>query len=167
MPAQPLEPGHFNHIALPTCDAERGARFYCEVLGFRLVLRPSFSFDGRWLYRAEAGVMIHLIHDANHQPSTEPINTRWYHFAMQSSDVTRDLQMLADHGVETVERTLPDYKNRQTGEHRQTGYRQVFFRDPDGNVLEIGEWPLVAEMVVLDEKEQNADRRRLSGLRRG
>ena len=137
MPAENLEPGHFNHIALPTCNAERGARFYCDVLGFRLVPRPSFSFDGRWLYRKEAGVMIHLIHDENHRPSTEQINTRWHHFAMQSSDVARDLALLAEHGVETVERTLPDH-----------GYRQVFFRDPDGNVIEIGEWPPVAEMEI-------------------
>ncbi len=132
-----LEPGHFNHIALPTVDAARGARFYCEVLGFRLVARPSFSFDGRWLYRREAGVMIHLIHDANHRVSEGPINTRGPHFAMQSTDISRDLRLLAEHGVETVERVLPD-----------RGYRQVFFQDPDGNVVEIGEWPEVASMVV-------------------
>jgi glyoxylase I family protein len=145
-----VKPGHFNHIALPSADPERGARFYCEVLGFRLVPRPAFSFDGRWLYRAEAGVMIHLIHNELHNEqgseqanensqssSAGPINTRGHHFAMQSSDVARDLRLLAEHGVETVERTLPDH-----------GYRQVFFRDPDGNVIEIGEWPLVAEMVV-------------------
>ena len=34
-----------------------------------------------------------------------------------------------------VERVLPDY-----------GYRQAFFRDPDGNVLELGEWPPANEM---------------------
>ncbi len=137
MPPQNLEPGHFNHIALPTSNAQRCARFYCEVLGFRLVPRPSFSFEGRWLYRAEAGVMIHLIQDENRQLKTEPIDTRGYHFAMQSGDVSRDLRLLAEHGVETVERTLPDH-----------GYRQVFFHDPDGNVVEIGEWPAVADMVI-------------------
>jgi len=139
-----LEPGHFNHIALPTANPEQCAQFYCKVLGFRLVPRPAFSFDGRWLYRAEAGVMIHLIHDADHVPSSSPLNTRGHHFAMQSSDISRDLQLLADHGVETVERTLPDYSQSPTG------YRQVFFCDPDGNVIEIGEWPAVADMVVTD-----------------
>ena len=74
MPVPNLEPGHFNHIALATSDAERCAKFYCEVLGFRLVPRPAFSFDGRWLYRAEAGVMVHLIHDKNLQSDPEPIN---------------------------------------------------------------------------------------------
>lgn len=142
MPTPSLEPGHFNHIALPTADAERGAKFYCEVLGFRLVPRPDFSFEGRWLYRKEAGVMVHLIHDENHQASDGPINSRWHHFAMQSSDIDEDLKLLAAHGVETVERVLPDYTTSPAG------YRQVFFRDPDGNVIEIGEWPAVADMRV-------------------
>lgn len=142
MSAKNLEPGHFNHIALPTADAERGAQFYCEVLGFRLVPRPSFSFDGRWLYRAEAGVMIHLIHDKDHQPDDAPMNTRGAHFAMQSNNIDNDLQLLAAHDIETVERTLPDH-----------GYRQVFFRDPDGNVIEIGEWPAVADMVISADTE--------------
>lgn len=137
MPQKKLSLGHFNHIALPTTDAERGAHFYCQVLGFRLVPRPAFSFDGRWLYRAEAGVMIHLIHDENHQPPKGPINTRGPHFALQSADITRDLLLLAEQGVETVERVLPE-----------KGYRQVFFQDPDGNVIEIGEWPPVAEMQL-------------------
>jgi len=137
MPAPNLEPGHLNHIALPTSDAERCAQFYCEVLGFRLVPRPAFSFDGRWLYRAEAGVMIHLIQVESHRPSADPLNTRGQHFAMQSSDIAGDLRLLAEHGVETVERTLPD-----------RGYRQIFFSDPDGNVIEIGEWPTPEEMVM-------------------
>lgn len=144
MPAESLRPGHFNHIALPTADAERGARFYCEVLGFRLVPRPTFSFDGRWLYRAEAGVMIHLIHDEHHQPSSGPMNTRGHHFAMQSADIDNDLELLAQHRVETVERVLPNYDSSETG------YRQVFFRDPDGNVIELGEWPAVADMIITD-----------------
>jgi len=58
---------------------------------------------------------------------------------MQSGDIAGDLILLAEHGIETTERTLPDH-----------GYRQIFFRDPDGNVIEIGEWPAVAEMVLPD-----------------
>ncbi len=137
MCCQSLEPGPLNHLALPTADPDRAARFYCEVLGFRLVPRPSFSFDGRWLYRKEVGPMLHLIYDAQHKPATGAINTRGSHFAMQCHTIDRAIQQLEEYGIEYVERVLPDQ-----------GYRQVFFRDPDGNVLELGEWPDVHAMVA-------------------
>jgi glyoxylase I family protein len=125
-----------NHVALPTANPERSARFYCEVLGFRLTSRPSFSFRGAWLHRRDVGAMIHLIHDETFRPALgEPINTRSGHLAMHVDDYDGAVESLRAHGVEIVERVLPDY-----------GYRQVFFRDPDGNVLELGEWPAVNEM---------------------
>ena len=132
----PLAPGLLNHIALPTADPVRGAKFYVEVLGFTETSRPSFNFRGAWLHRRDVGAMIHLIHDANIQPDlTAPINTRQGHVAIHIDDYDAAVAQLRAHGVEFVERVLPDY-----------GYRQVFFRDPDGNVLELGEWPPVNEM---------------------
>ena len=46
-----------------------------------------------------------------------------------------DDRELAAHGVRYVEHVLPTY-----------GYRQVFFHDPDGNTLELGEWPSPEQM---------------------
>jgi catechol 2,3-dioxygenase-like lactoylglutathione lyase family enzyme len=128
--------GRLNHVALPTADPERGVRFYRDVLGFVETLRPAFSFRGAWLLKREVGVMIHLIHDAEFNPADEkPINSRTNHIAMQVSDYDRAVELLAAHGVEYVERVLPTYN-----------YRQVFFHDPDGNTLELGEWPSPDEM---------------------
>jgi catechol 2,3-dioxygenase-like lactoylglutathione lyase family enzyme len=138
MSPPPLQPGVLNHVALPTADPERGARFYVEVLGFVETPRPSFSFRGAWLHRPDVGVMIHLIHDAAFSPPIDrPINTRGNHLAMHVDDYDAAVRRLAEHGVEYVERVLPDY-----------GYRQVFFRDPDGNLLELGEWPPPDEMFL-------------------
>ena len=132
----PISSGPLNHVALPSADPERGARFYCDVLGFHETPRPSFSFRGSWLWRPEVGVMLHLIHDAEHEwDATQEINTRTAHLAMQTDDYDRACRQLADHNIDYVQRVLPDY-----------GYRQVFFRDPDGNVVELGEWPSPAEM---------------------
>jgi catechol 2,3-dioxygenase-like lactoylglutathione lyase family enzyme len=133
-PAIPTGP--LNHVALPTADPERAAEFYCRVLGFVRTPRPGFSFRGAWLLKREVGVMIHLIHDEQFTPRLhEPINTRTSHLALQVSDYDRAVQLLAEHRVDCIQRVLPDY-----------GYRQAFFRDPDGNVLELGEWPAPAEM---------------------
>lgn len=125
-----------NHLALPTADPERGARFYCNVLGFVRTPRPGFSFRGAWLLRPEVGVMIHLIHDEHFRPpENAAVNSRGNHFAMQVADYDAAVRSLAEHGVRFVEHKLPDY-----------GYRQAFFHDPDGNVVELGEWPSASEM---------------------
>jgi catechol 2,3-dioxygenase-like lactoylglutathione lyase family enzyme len=132
----PVPTGRLNHVALNTADPVRGAKFYREVLGFAETPRPSFSFRGSWLLHREVGVMIHLIHDEDFEPRLAgPINTRTHHLAMQVVDYDAAVQRLQLHNVQYVERVLPDY-----------GYRQVFFRDPDGNVLELGEWPSPEEM---------------------
>jgi glyoxylase I family protein len=132
----PIDVGLMNHVALPSANPERSAQFYRDVLGFTITSRPSFSFRGAWLHRRDVGVMIHLIHDAEFQPRREDaINTRGTHVAMHVDDYDAAIAALRNFGVELVERKLPDY-----------GYRQAFFRDPDGNVLELGEWPPVNEM---------------------
>jgi len=137
MGALNLQPGPLNHLALASADLESATHFYCEVLGFRLVPRPAFSFDGRWLYREDVGPMLHLIYDARHTVSAGEIETRGNHFAMQCEDIELAIRQLKEHEIDFVERVLPDH-----------GYRQIFFRDPDGHVLELGEWPDVREMVA-------------------
>jgi len=132
-----LKPGPLNHLALASADLELATRFYCEVLGFRIVPRPAFSFDGRWLYRQEVGPMLHLIYDAQHTIPGGKINTRGNHFAMQCEDIELAIRQLKEHKIEFVERVLPG-----------RGYRQLFFRDPDGHVVEVGEWPDVHEMIA-------------------
>ncbi|TWU25978.1 VOC family protein [Bythopirellula polymerisocia] len=130
MTAKPLQLGPMDHVALLSTDPARGERFYCDVLGFHAVPRPSFSFDGRWLVHEEVGVMLHLIHRADHKPSGEGFDTLNGHFAIGCPDIDGAVAVLKSHGVEFVEKKLPDY-----------GYRQLFLRDPDGNLLELGEWP--------------------------
>ena len=83
----PAAIGAMNHIALPTADPERGAKFYCDVLGFVSTPRPAFSFRGAWLLHRAVGVMIHLIHDANFEPNlATPINSRTNHLAIHVDD---------------------------------------------------------------------------------
>jgi glyoxylase I family protein len=122
--------GRMDHVALPTGDAARGERFYCDVLGFHTVPRPSFSFDGRWLVHDAVGVMLHLIHNEDLAEKAGVINSMRGHFALGCADIDAAIGMLHEQGIEYIERRLPDY-----------GYRQLFIQDPDGNVLELGEWP--------------------------
>ena len=140
MPPAPITLGQLNHIALPTNDPARAEKFYVDLLGFRVVPRPSFSFDGRWLYREDVGPMLHLLHVPDHCIPTGPINTLSAHLAIQCGNAQEVVDQLNVEKIEYVERHLPDF-----------GYRQIFFRDPDGNLIELGEWPELKAMVKQHE----------------
>lgn len=143
-----LPTARFNHAAINCNDKDQSVRFYSQVLGFREVPRPAFSFVGSWLYRDGLGMMLHLIQtDAIDPPLAGPaveqaeadaaINSRIRHLAFRVTDVDLALERLDAHGVEYVAKRLPTY-----------GYRQVFFKDPDGNLIEVGEWPDVEQMPL-------------------
>jgi glyoxylase I family protein len=125
----PIETQRFNHAAINARDLGRSVEFYCQVLGFHEIPRPGFSFAGSWLYRDGLGMVLHLIEDANFNPPRDTIDSRKNHLAFRA-DVDIAREGLCQHGVPFVERVLPDH-----------GYRQLFFHDPSGNVIELGEWP--------------------------
>lgn len=134
---RPLPTARFNHASLNCRDLETAVAFYESVLGFHRVPRPGFDFRGAWLYRDGLGMMLHLIEDRAFEPPTDTINSRINHLAFRVTDVDQTLTLLTEHGVEHTHKRLVDY-----------GYRQVFFRDPSGNVLEVGEWPDVEQMPL-------------------
>lgn len=127
----------FNHAALNASNVDASIAFYTQVLGFHEVARPGFSFAGSWLYCPGLGMMLHLINDERFEPITTRDNTRRSHLAFRTTNIDRSLALLKEHNVPVIERRLPDY-----------GYRQLFIHDPDGNLIELGEWPDVEEMDI-------------------
>lgn len=136
MPA-PVHIGPFNHATINCRDVRRGVAFYRDMLGLEEVQRPGFDFVGAWLYREGLGMMLHLIEDPNYTAECDgPIQTRRRHLAFRVEDFDAAVALLEQHGIEVVHRLLPDY-----------GYRQAFLRDPDGNVIELGEWPNAQQLA--------------------
>ncbi|MEM6655989.1 MAG: VOC family protein [Planctomycetota bacterium] len=132
----PLALGRFNHASLNCRNVSTSVAFYEAVVGLRRVRRPAFDFEGAWLYCDGLGMMLHLIR--NEQMEVQSIgltDTRRPHLAFWVDDVDDALQTLDARGVEHRHKRLPTY-----------GYRQVFFCDPDDNLIEIGEWPDVEQM---------------------
>lgn len=127
----------FNHAALNVTNVEASIAFYTEVLGFYEVARPGFSFAGSWLYSSGLGMMLHLIHDERFETIATRDNTRRSHLAFRSADIDRSLALLQKHQIPVIQRRLPEY-----------GYRQLFIHDPDGNLIELGEWPDVEQMDI-------------------
>jgi catechol 2,3-dioxygenase-like lactoylglutathione lyase family enzyme len=122
---EPVELTALNHIARTTRNLEASRRFYREVLGCREISRPAFSFAGAWFY--VAGLQFHLIEDLTVPDSPATINTRESHIAFHVRDLNAMEQRLRDHGI--------PYR-RSMIEDRQID--QIFFRDPDGWMIEIG-----------------------------
>ncbi len=118
-----------HHVSRQTQKLAETRRFYVEVLGFRELSRPGFNFPGAWLYGS--GIQIHLI-DEPFTAIGGPPNSRENHIAFQIDDPDAAEQTLKHHGI---------------AYHRQkslSGNEQIFFRDPEGWMIELGNYP--AEM---------------------
>jgi glyoxylase I family protein len=122
----PLPITRVDHVSREVTDVERTVKFYCDVLGFRRMWRPNFAFAGAWLYNGH--VMIHIIEG---EPPKRPdaISGRKDHVAFHTNDIGAVASLLNDHGIEFMRST------------NAAGIDQIFFHDPDGNVIEVGQYP--------------------------
>jgi glyoxalase family protein len=136
-----------HHITLVCGDAARTLRFYTEILGLRLV-KKTVNFDQPTSYHLYFG-------DATGTPGTLLTFFAWpdappgrtgiggtHHVALIAETTNAQLKWkrwLMDHGVSVQ------------GPYDRTYFRSIYFRDPDGCILEIAtRWPGLAE----DEPEE-------------
>jgi catechol 2,3-dioxygenase-like lactoylglutathione lyase family enzyme len=124
------------HVGLVVADLGRSRRFYADVLGLEEVPHPpNFTFDGAWF--RFGGTEIHLLSDAHAtggagqpHPGAGADRGMTHHLAFEVDDLGGACARLAEHGVGLEGGPMP----------RGDGYEQVFFRDPDGHVLELFQW---------------------------
>ncbi len=124
----PLPIKSVNHIARVTRDLAASRAFYRDVLGFTELSRPDFGFPSAWLFNY--GVQIHLIATATGETPEAEISIRADHVAFHVEETDEVERLLKEHGI-------PYKSNFVAG----TGVTQLFFHDPDGNHIEIGNYP--------------------------
>lgn len=115
-----------HHVSLCVTDLARAKRFYGAVLGLREVYRPDLGFGGAW-YELGDG-QLHLI---VHPPTktlrgTREIDGRDGHVAMRVASYADAVAHLQANGVEIIQ-----------SPRNKTPWAQVYFTDPDGNVVEL------------------------------
>ncbi|MCD9558692.1 hypothetical protein HAX54_016226 [Datura stramonium] len=117
-----------NHVSYVCKSVPESVQFYQQVLGFALIQRPSsFQFEGAWLFNH--GIGIHLLGKED-APSNKGkiINPKDNHISFQCSDMGLIIQRLDDMEIEYVTAIVKD---------GGITVDQLFFHDPDGNMIEI------------------------------
>lgn len=115
-----------DHVSVIVQDAERALAFYKEILGLETMSRPLLGFPGYWLDLG-AGQSIHLMQLPNPYAGCEKPEHggRDVHFALRVDNVAAFAEKLEVQGV-------PFTRSR-------SGRAALFFRDPDGNAIELFE----------------------------
>jgi catechol 2,3-dioxygenase-like lactoylglutathione lyase family enzyme len=109
------------HAGLLITDLERSRQFYNRILGLKEKPRPAFDFPGAWYDLGECE--LHLIVTREALPAAGARPSRDFHVSFLIDDYEATKQALHQAGVPFREGS--------------SGLRQIFVRDPDGNLIEL------------------------------
>ena len=118
-----------HHIAIIASDEQRALDFYINKLGFTLekeTWRPAQQDDLRMLRLGDTVIEL-FIHPDAPQRVTGPEALGLRHLAFRVTDIEAARDWLNSRGIETE----PIHDDTANGGH------YVFFRDPDGQPLEL------------------------------
>jgi catechol 2,3-dioxygenase-like lactoylglutathione lyase family enzyme len=116
------------HVAVMTTDVERAAAFWQEMLGFKETLRLETTHSGTIIFVAANGTQVELFGGGKLRETPAGEREVGYpHLALDVDDVDAEYERLKSLGVEF---DMPPTD-------AEAGIRLAFFRDPDGNRLEI------------------------------
>ncbi|BBN11965.1 hypothetical protein MPTK1_5g16330 [Marchantia polymorpha subsp. ruderalis] len=133
-----------NHIARETENVLKTAQFYKEIFGFQNIQTPKeFGDSVVWLSLPPS----HSLHIIKRNPESRLPESPFtatddarrderalpmaHHLSFRVSDYDAAIELLK-------EKSIPYYEKTQ----QEGRIKQAFFFDPDGNGLEIGNWPI-------------------------
>jgi catechol 2,3-dioxygenase-like lactoylglutathione lyase family enzyme len=99
--------------------------FYERFVGLKVGSRPPFKSFGYWLY-AEGKDVLHLSEELPEDKRRRGSDLTFDHVALEAVDWRFHVQDLDAAGIDFTEELVPS-----------TGRRQIFFRDPAGNGVEL------------------------------
>ncbi|MBI4562173.1 MAG: VOC family protein [Candidatus Rokubacteria bacterium] len=116
-----------SHVSVTVTDLEKAKAFYEGVLGLRQIPRPDFGFPGVW-YNLGGDLQLHIM--VNEKLTRPPVERESFevcypHFALWTEDADATARKLAESAVHFYDFTSTP-----------TGFRQLFVKDPDGNMIE-------------------------------
>ncbi|MDA0999488.1 MAG: VOC family protein [bacterium] len=122
------------HFSIYCRELEPMHAFYAKVLGMKELPRPHFPFPGHWL-EAGPGHHIHLskLHEGHitHSISDNEDGYTDHHFGLVTDDLEGMKSRLRENAVAFHDEPY--------------GYPQIFFRDPENNLIEVASEKMFAE----------------------
>ena len=117
----------FNHYNLRASREmmEQLKVFYRDVVGLRIGDRPQLTSFGYWLY-AESKDVLHLSESKPEEKRKENVATTFDHVAFTATDYDATIVRFEKLGIQFKTREISD-----------AGQKQIFFRDPAGNGIEL------------------------------
>ena len=132
-----------SYVVLPASDVERARRWYKEKLGLE---HSRAEFGGYW-YEFEGGCTIALTPGRFAGPA-QSSSAGWI-----VEDIESVMETLRSRGVVFEEYSQPGLRT-QNGLFSLGPMRAAWFKDPEGNILQISEIVLGAKMVKEGEREE-------------
>jgi glyoxylase I family protein len=115
-----------DHHSMISSDINKSKFFFMEVMGLEIAPgRPPLPFEGAWFKMGNSGQTLHCLC----LPNQDPVENRPEHggldrhVAVKIADLAPLIARLEHYGV--------------TYTKSKSGRRAIFFRDPDGNAIEV------------------------------
>jgi catechol 2,3-dioxygenase-like lactoylglutathione lyase family enzyme len=132
-----------NHVSIPAADVDASMRWWQEVFGLEQIPAPNFGFPVRWLRLGD--LQLHLYTSEHRAASAQ-------HFGMEVDDFEEAYRRLKGAGA-FDEGTRYAHLYELPG-----GEVQMYFRDPNGNLVEVDH----PEVATLDRSLFGKDLKRLA-----
>ena len=118
---------------MPSKDMARARNFYED----KLKLTPSTEMsDGSVIYRCKDGTLLTVF------PSSGASDGSFTQLGLWVNDVEAEVRDLQSRGVQFEEYDMPEFKT-ENGIATVGEWKGAWFKDPDGNLISIGEGPEV------------------------
>ena len=114
------------HHSVIISDLEKSRHFYADILGLELdQSRPQMSFGGLWFKVGDQAIHCLLLKNPDPVEGRPEHGGRDRHVCLIGNDINTLIDTLEQHYI--------DYTRSKSGR------RAIFFRDPDGNAIEVQE----------------------------
>ncbi|PYN51603.1 MAG: hypothetical protein DME00_01520 [Candidatus Rokuibacteriota bacterium] len=124
-----------NHYFIRANELEKTKDFYCDVLGFQVMPRPTFPFPGYWL-GVNGKIQVHMgpdgIDNADMYYLGTPKNAATDHagvvdhIAFLATEPGNFIRRFKERGIDFQPRSLPEFD-----------LYQIFIKDPNGLTIEL------------------------------